>query len=1030
MLSSICFEIIKPPLSANIKISSLLAGSRLRLGRIYLLLVFLAELGGSVLAAVSDSNWSLRSWQVDNGLPDNTVTGVAQTSEGYMWVATHGGLVRFDGVRFTPWPLPIASDPLNPLIRTMMLGLENRLWLALETEGGLLIGLSDHATNIFNATSGVHNSRPVVIVETPEGTKWVSYADGSVGRFADGKVKLLGPREGLAGTGLCWLTVDPKGNLWFAKARHVGLFEDGHFKTTFALNEETIRIAPARDGGIWILAGQHLLKCSDGKTMVSVGDLPTSRAGVAPSVVYEDMNGGLWLGTMAGGLFHWDGKVIVPVETSHHDISSITEDREGNIWVGTEGGGLNRLRNRILELHGASESISFESARSVCEDDAGVVWATGANGALVRLVAGEWMPVTNGVGWTGARASCVASDHQGGVWIGTYRGGYLYHWRNGEFALIGRKDGVGGDAVRALFVDSRNDLWIGFETPDLLQRLHDGQFQTFALAVGNRTVRSIVEDAAGKIWVGTQGGVLLRVENDRLVDETAHALQPTKAIRALHATPDGSLWIGYAGAGVGWLQKGKFSSFGVEQGLPDNNICGIESDHNGALWFTGSHGIFQVQPVEFTGVAGRLDNRLLALEFGRNEGLQNLQGSYGFWPNTVRGHDGRLWFATRSGLVTAWPNRLQPNLTPPEVLIERFLVDGQPQNAPPAGRPMRLPPAHRNIEVQFTALNFTAPENILLQHRLEGWDENWSDPGPARSFTYSRLPAGRYVFHVRARNAAGVWNHEGAKLDFVIDPFFWQRWWFRLLVLALVAGLAWLAYFVRMARLRQLERLRLQIARDLHDDVGANLASIALITEAMQKRPPFGNPADVRRIALQTIDALRDIVWFIDPARDNLGDLVSRMRDIVPTLLTGIKYDFQTIVPNPSLHLPPAFRRNVFPIFKETLHNAVRHAQANRVEIQLDCRHGGLRLKIHDDGKGFDEYRITPGNGLRNLRRRAAEMHGSVEIRSAPGQGTTVEFYAPFPQTRGLGFGAQPVSSENLARHNDHPEHESRDAKS
>ena len=203
--------------------NSKLSGLKIGLA-IYLLLIFLAWSTGSIFAADSDSSWSLRSWQVDNGLPDNTVTGVAQTSEGYLWVATHGGLVRFDGVRFMPWPLPIASDPLNPLIRTLMLGRENSLWLALETEGGLLIGLSDHATNIFNAASGVHNSRPVVIVETPEGTKWVSYADGSVGRFADGKVKLLGPRDGLAGTGLCWLTVDAKGNLWFAKARHVGFF--------------------------------------------------------------------------------------------------------------------------------------------------------------------------------------------------------------------------------------------------------------------------------------------------------------------------------------------------------------------------------------------------------------------------------------------------------------------------------------------------------------------------------------------------------------------------------------------------------------------------------------------------------------------------------------------------------------------------------------------------------------------------------------------------------------------------------------
>jgi signal transduction histidine kinase len=207
-----------------------------------------------------------------------------------------------------------------------------------------------------------------------------------------------------------------------------------------------------------------------------------------------------------------------------------------------------------------------------------------------------------------------------------------------------------------------------------------------------------------------------------------------------------------------------------------------------------------------------------------------------------------------------------------------------------------------------------------------------------------------------------------------------------------------------MARLHELERLRLRIARDLHDDVGANLASIALIAEAMEKQPAFGDPADLKLIALRTIDSLRDIVWFIDPARDQLGDLVSRMRDTAPMLLAGIKYDFEVMVPNPDLNLPPAFRRNVFPIFKEALHNTVSHARADRINIILDCRDGVLRLTVKDDGIGFEERRIIPGNGLRNLRRRAAEMNGAVLIQTALGKGTSVEFKAPFPQMRGFHF--------------------------
>ena len=475
-------------MSARFKCQSPFAQSGFKLRQICPLWVFLVCSVASGVAGGPDSNWSLRSWQVDNGLPDNIVTGVAQTADGYLWVATHGGLARFDGVRFTSWPLPVPSDRFNSLVRTLMLGREDRLWLALETAGGLVIGLSDRATNVLDAASGVHNSCPVVMVETPEGTEWVSYADGSVCSIAKGKAKLLGPRDGLDGSGLCWLTAEADGHLWFAKAGRVGIFRDGHFETCFALNEETIRIAPTRPGGIWILAGRRLLKCTDGKMPIAVGELPASWVSIAPSVIYEDREGGLWLGTIAGGLFHWDGKVMVPVPITHHDITSLMEDREGNLWVGTEGGGLDELFNRTLELHGPAEGLSFETARSVCEDAQGVVWATGANGDLVRRVAGRWLAVTNGAGWTGGRATCVASDHQGGVWIGTHRG-VLYYWRDGKFISLRHQDGLGSDAIWALFVDSRNDLWVSLEAPDLLQRLRDGRFQTFAQPAGSRPAR-------------------------------------------------------------------------------------------------------------------------------------------------------------------------------------------------------------------------------------------------------------------------------------------------------------------------------------------------------------------------------------------------------------------------------------------------------------------------------------------------------------------------------------------------------------
>ena len=343
----------------------------------------MAFLAVSVTAHCADpSPWSVRAWQAEEGLPENNVTGVAQTPEGYLWIATHGGLARFDGVRFQLQTLPVASVRSNSLIRAMLLGQERTIWVALEAERGLVLGLSDRATNVFTAADGLPGFKPLVITQTTNGATWVGYVDGTVCRIFRGKVTRFGVQEGLLGTSGCWLAPDSAGTLWFSKAGNVGVFRGDHFETRFPLGQRVVRIAGGRAGGLWICAGKRLLKSTDDQEPMLLGELPTERSGVEPSVLFEDRGGGLWIGTTAGGLFHWDGKNVEAADTSHSDVTSITADREGNIWVGTEGGGLDRLRNRVLELHGSAAGLPFETARSVCEDDAGTVWATGANGVF------------------------------------------------------------------------------------------------------------------------------------------------------------------------------------------------------------------------------------------------------------------------------------------------------------------------------------------------------------------------------------------------------------------------------------------------------------------------------------------------------------------------------------------------------------------------------------------------------------------------------------------------------------------------
>lgn len=955
------------------------------------------------------SPWAVRAWQAEEGLPDNNVTGIAQTHEGYLWIATHGGLARFDGARFQLQHLPWAFVRSNSLIRATFLGQGKTLWIALEVERGLVFGLSETQTNVYTANDGLPGFKPLVITQTGDGAVWVGYVDGSACRLAGGKVTRFGSQEGLAGASGCWLTTDSDGQLWFAKVGHVGVFQDGAFQSRFTLPERVIRIVGARDGGLWIAAGKRLLKSVEGKEAVLLGELPTDRPGVEPSVLFEDRTGGLWIGTTAGGLFHWNGKEIVAAETSHSDITSITEDREGNIWVGTEGGGINRLRNRTLELHGSAAGLPFETARSVSEDNAGTIWATGANGALVRRVKADWEIVPEGNGWSGARATCVASDRSGGVWIGSYRGG-LIHWRDGQFTTLTRNDGLGGDNVRALLVDNKTNLWIGLETANCLQRLNEKGFITFTQPAGSRTIRAIVQDSSGEIWLGTSDGFLFRVQGESLIDETSKALQPSKPIRSLYADPDGGLWIGYAGAGLGWLREGKFRCFGTQHGLLDNYISGIESDGSSAMWLSSGHGIFTVSRRQLEATSANSAERLLAVDFGRNESLPNLQGSYGFAPASMHASDGRVWFATRSGLVVANPARMQPNRIPPPTLIERVALDGKEVSLA-SESVLRIPPGHRRLEFEFTAFSFAAPESIMFKCKLEGWDEDWREPMDKRRMEFQRLGAGNYVFRVVARNSTGVWNPKGAEIRFTVDPFLYQRWWFRIGAGAIIiALLGWTirsyerrklrAKLAELERQQAVERERARIARDIHDELGTGLTQISLLADVGCVKPGDAQEAEANFIKIaersrNAVQSLDEIVWAANPRNDFLPRLADYLCHLMDDCFENSTVRCRKEVPTGLLPVPVSaeVRHNLALAVKEALANTLKHARAATVRLKLEWHEPELVVTVEDDGVGFDVTKTHAfANGLSNQATRMKEIGGSVEIKSTAGVGTHSRF--------------------------------------
>jgi signal transduction histidine kinase len=425
------------------------------------------------------------------------------------------------------------------------------------------------------------------------------------------------------------------------------------------------------------------------------------------------------------------------------------------------------------------------------------------------------------------------------------------------------------------------------------------------------------------------------------------------------------------------------------------------------LWCGSLGGVFRVSKDELNRAKTNRERALHCLSYTKVDGLATLECSGGCQPSGWKTRDGRLCFPTVRGLAVVNPEQIPFNTLPPPVVIEEVVMEGKSASA---GRSvidvsessesvahLNVPAGNHRLEFRFTGLSLVAPRKVRFEYRLEGLEKEWLDAGPRRSVNYSYLRPGDYRFWVRACNNDGVWNETGAALALTILPYFWQTWWFRGLgVLAVLLAFVGI-YELRLASTRKLARLRLRIARDLHDEVGSNLGSIALLSEVMPK--PAGAAGEeiteVRRIALQTINSLRDIVWFLDPASDSMEELLARMRETARTMLHGTSFEFSStgnvagVVP--SLEL----RRNVLPVFKEMLHNIVKHAKATRVEISVIVSSGKFELRATDNGIGFDPSAATVGNGLKNLRRRAAELGGTLNIENQALQGTTIILSAP-----------------------------------
>ncbi|MBI3853025.1 MAG: hypothetical protein HY298_22460 [Verrucomicrobia bacterium] len=1007
------------------------------------------------LGAATDPAWFARVWQTEDGLPEHTIVGLEQTPDGYLWVATHRALARFDGVRFQEFA-PAMPAGTAAQIRAMLLDRRGRLWLA--KDGGAVICVDEgRVTQVFALTGTLPGSQARAMAEDGNGSIWVSVSAGAVFRIQAGKVQGFGTADGLAEQGFCWLTTDVQGQLWFSQSGSVGVFRNGRFVTLLTLGRQSTRLAAARQGGIWLCSGLKLYRYHEGSKLAAVAELKLEpgRTEADVTALYEDKARGLWMGTASDGLFRYDSQGIQSVGTSNPIITNISEDSEGDLWVGTRGGGLNRLSPRAVQLVGPAAGLPFAAVQSACEDATGTLWAAGQNGALACRSNSVWHLVSNNGGWRGGRVACVAADLHGDVLVGTREKGVFRH-QNGAFVPLALNHQLTDLSIRALYISTNGDLWIAVNAGVARLRLYDGSLRYFPLPDGASDVRTMAEDASGDLWMGTTSdGLLLRVHQDAIIDETTNIMSGPQHIRCLQATSDGSLWFGFVGQGLGWLKNGRYFQFRTEHGLWDEYVSQILSDDLGRLWIAGNRGIFRIARSELAAVAEGRASRVKSVILGRGEGVPNLQAAFGICPVASRTRDGRLLMPMLTGLAIVEPHSLRKNPLPPPVIIERLTVNGQiaatydtlgrpgltnePAPAslrlprgigarstePEAGAviprgelptPLRLGPGVNRMGFEFTALSLASPENVTFRYQLVGLDQDWVDAGAVRIARYPHIPPGDYRFRVTACNQNGIWNEVGASVALTVVPHLWEAVWFRVTAAASAAGLLGggvllgmrRRYRRKLERLEQqqvLERERTRIAQDLHDDLGAGLVEINFGSELAQDAAL--GPDEVREHtreigtrAREMVTALDEIVWAVNPKHDNVSSLASYFCQFAQHFMkaTSVRCHLDVARDLPAAPLNAEQRHSLFLAFKEALSNVVQHSGATDLWLGIAANDGTLAVTVSDNGCGLtpDAPRQRNGaDGLDNMQRRLQQLGGCCELTGNVEKGTMVTFKIP-----------------------------------
>lgn len=954
------------------------------------------------------ADFGRQSWVMENGLPQNTVHALVQAEDGFLWLGTEAGLVRFDGYSFAIFDQNSIPALPSADIRCL-LARSDGLWVG--TGEGLVRWQNGTRTD-FTTRDGLPANGIRALAQDEAGVLWV-LTDLGLAQLNGSSLSSAG--GGLPGGRITSLIEGSANHLWVETSQ--GLFSrvNAHwnaavFPTTPSSNAIQF-VQSLRGGQVAVASSSEILLLRGNRTIQRLTTGSEIR-GTRIQALLADREGCLWIGTNSGLVRYANGKMeTLPVTDalSSASILSLLEDREGNLWVGTEMGGLHILRDARFEDIDMRDGMSSDNTTTVVEDRTGALWVgTGGGGlnVLAQTPGGARNTKTYTVrdGLLSDVILSLAPAPNGDMWVGTPDGLNLI--RHGQVDSYSSADGLPDDFVRSLLVDRDGSIWIG--TRRGLTHWIDApagtRMETFTHAngLGSDLVGAMVRDSRGSLWVATLAG-LSRLENGKIRNYTTANGLSSDVVTALLPRGQGNLLIGTQDHG--WnLWDGQRFSAPKDENLSETNVHAILEDSTNHLWFATDKGL------------ARCDCTMTAdcthwIEFGPADGLRSRETATNSHPSAWRSRDGRLWFATPKGLEEADPSHFPINTIPSPVVLERFAVDDVNQ-ALSASSMLKIAAGRVHFEFDYAGLSFTAPQKVRYRYLLEGFDHHWTEAGARRTAYYTNIPPGTYTFRVEAANNDGLWNTKDAALEFELQPHFYQTIWFYILLTAIIAGMVVVLLRLRLLRAeREFNAVlgeRTRIAREIHDTLAQGYVGISVQLEVLAELLRNNKVATAQQQLDRTRGHVREgladarqSIWALRSQDSGEKTMPVRLQRITENAAGhGLEASF-------SAHgayrpLPPGTEREFLRVAQEAIHNVKKHAEAKHLAVQLDYAQNEITLDVIDDGKGFaeDQLRgsITGHYGMTGMRERAAAIGGILEVTAEQGKGTTIRLRAPAPK--------------------------------